>query len=325
MLAAARKARWRQQSFIERLEQALGARAGGALGPTRAAGLVGGQPEETAQQVAERAARVVKHAFNRAPEAAAAAILKECSELDRVHLILALKRFIKDHYKEKEMTAYVNDLIKDMHPNSPHRRLTKADIASAVEYQRSLRKLLPVATDVPSRRQVRGRTALRAADASCADAGALLFFIAAASGLPFAGFGFVDNAVMLLAGEQIDAAFGVRFGLTTLASAALGNLVADVVGVSVTHQIQGERWLRRAGAVREGMRRVLNPPRLTKVQQSLPAVKWAQLAGAVVGVSLGCLVGMSPLAIMEPGFFNADRAAEAAATAAATAADGAGS
>lgn len=293
MLAAARKARWRQQSFIERLEQALGARAGGALGPTRAAGLVGGQPEETAQQVAERAARVVKHAFNRAPEAAAAAILKECSELDRVHLILALKRFIKDHYKEKEMTAYVNDLIKDMHPNSPHRRLTKADIASAVEYQRSLRKLLPVATDVPSRRQ--------------------LFFIAAASGLPFAGFGFVDNAVMLLAGEQIDAAFGVRFGLTTLASAALGNLVADVVGVSVTHQIQ------------EGMRRVLNPPRLTKVQQSLPAVKWAQLAGAVVGVSLGCLVGMSPLAIMEPGFFNADRAAEAAATAAATAADGAGS
>ncbi|EFN52363.1 hypothetical protein CHLNCDRAFT_15662, partial [Chlorella variabilis] len=55
--------------------------------------------------------------------------------------------------------------------------------------------------------------------------------IGIASGLPFVVFGFLDNGIMLVAGEQIDAVFGARFGLTTLASAGLGNLVADVVGV----------------------------------------------------------------------------------------------
>lgn len=52
-------------------------------------------------------------------------------------------------------------------------------------------------------------------------------------------------------GEQIDAAFGVTLGLTTLASAALGNLVADVVGVSVTHTVgatvsSAQGWCRAA-------------------------------------------------------------------------------
>ena len=225
-------------------------------------------------------------------------------------------------------------------------------------------KLLPVATHVPSSRQ--------------------LAAIAAASGLPFVGFGIVDNAVMLLAGEQIDMAFGASLGLTTLASAALGNLVADVVGVSVTHQVQ------------ENMRKIMNPPHLSKPQQvwrsrlhgrqgcpvpcccvlavctpapkqrqpswqkqpvrpvgvpvscsrqrlwpqlparltkdsglpglspvylqGLPAVKWAQLLGAVVGVSIGCLLGMAPLGVMSPGIFDPQRQAAAAAAVAAAAA-----
>jgi len=35
---------------------------------------------------------------------------------------------------------------------------------------------------------------------------------------------------MIMAGDQIDEALGVRFGLSTLAAAGLGNLVSDVIG-----------------------------------------------------------------------------------------------
>ena len=56
----------------------------------------------------------------------------------------------------------------------------------------------------------------------------------------------------LVAGEQIDHAFGARLSLTTLASAALGNLVADGVGVSATQSVQEN--IKRFG--------VAKPPRL---------------------------------------------------------------
>lgn len=54
-------------------------------------------------------------------------------------------------------------------------------------------------------------------------------------------------------------------------------------------------------------------------QQAVP-YKAAQFAGAALGVAVGCLIGMTPLAFMEPGFFvsaaeGIDQAAEAAAAA----------
>lgn len=53
----------------------------------------------------------------------------------------------------------------------------------------------------------------------------------------------------LVAGEQIDHLFGAKLGLSVLASAGLGNMVADVVGVSATHTIQVRaRLLWRAAA-----------------------------------------------------------------------------
>jgi hypothetical protein len=51
-------------------------------------------------------------------------------------------------------------------------------------------------------------------------------------------FGFVDNVVMLTAGELIDTTIGVRLGLATLTAAALGQVVSDVSGVfSGTHRV----------------------------------------------------------------------------------------
>ena len=41
-----------------------------------------------------------------------------------------------------------------------------------------------------------------------------------------------------MAGEEIDETFGVKFGLSTLASAGLGNLVSDVAGIGFAEQIE---------------------------------------------------------------------------------------
>lgn len=98
---------------------------------------------------------------------------------------------------------------------------------------------------------------------------------------------------MLLAGDAIDSLFGLKLGLTTLASAGLGNIAADVVGVSVTQQIK-ERSRRIAWA---------QPPRLSSLQQAMRVVRAAKMGGAALGVTVGCLLGMVPLFFMPPGFF----------------------
>ena len=69
---------------------------------------------------------------------------------------------------------------------------------------------------------------------------------------------------------------------------------------------------------------MMAPPHLNKMQQQLRSVKWAQLVGAVVGVSIGCLIGMAPLAVMAPGFFDPTRQASAVAVVAAAAAGNSG-
>lgn len=88
--------------------------------------------------------------------------------------------------------------------------------------------------------------------------------------------------------------FGARLGISTLASAALGNIVADTVGVGVTQQIQSNAKRLRWAA----------PPRLSTLQQSMRSVRLANVAGAVLGVTLGCLLGMAPLLFMDPGLFD---------------------
>lgn len=104
---------------------------------------------------------------------------------------------------------------------------------------------------------------------------------------------------MIIAGESIDVSFGAKLGITTLASAGLGNLIADIVGVSVTQQIK-ELSRRTKWA---------QPPRLSTLQQAMSSTKVAKMVGAATFVSIGCLMGMVPLAFLPPGF-TTDRSAE---------------
>ncbi len=49
---------------------------------------------------------------------------------------------------------------------------------------------------------------------------------------------FTRRSAQLVAGEEIDNAFGTTLRLSTLASAGLGNLIADVIGVSAANGIE---------------------------------------------------------------------------------------
>jgi len=111
---------------------------------------------------------------------------------------------------------------------------------------------------------------------------------ALASGIPFVGFGFVDNAIMLTAGNEIEASLGAALGLSTLAAAGLGNLISDVAGLGLADTIEVQA--RRRFGVKE--------PALRKDQVRLPSTRAARAAGASLGVTVGCLLGMVPLLFM---------------------------
>ena len=135
------------------------------------------------------------------------------------------------------------------------------------------------------RRQVaEGRDWRRAARPTNAQ----LATVGLASGIPFVGFGFVDNAIMLTAGSEIESSLGVALGITTLAAAGLGNLISDVLGLGLADTIEQQ-------AGRLGVKE----PRLAKEQLRMPVIRWVCAAGATVGVVVGCLLGMVPLLFLE--------------------------
>ncbi|CAF1303415.1 unnamed protein product [Rotaria sp. Silwood1] len=108
------------------------------------------------------------------------------------------------------------------------------------------------------------------------------------TGLPYIGFGFVDNFVMLIAGETIEAFFGVAFCLSTMAAAALGNAVSDVMGIGLADRIERTcgRFLGTFG---------VKPPKLTADQWGQRSVQITQLMSKVICIFVGCLLGMCPL------------------------------
>ena len=110
--------------------------------------------------------------------------------------------------------------------------------------------------------------------------------VALSQAVPFIGFGLCDNAVMITAGESIETALGVGLGLSTMAAAGFGNTVSDVVGIGLSSKI--ETFAERLG---------FQAPNLPRAQRASAAVRWARVAGATSGVTLGCLVGMFPLAL----------------------------
>uniref|UniRef100_A0A1I8B3U3 Transmembrane protein 65 n=1 Tax=Meloidogyne hapla TaxID=6305 RepID=A0A1I8B3U3_MELHA len=92
--------------------------------------------------------------------------------------------------------------------------------------------------------------------------------------IPFIGFGFLDNAIMILAGEYIDQSLGALLCISTMASAALGNIISVFV-------------------TRLGFK---SPTLTSKQLESRKARLTVNLARAF-GLIVGCLLGMFVLKV----------------------------
>ena len=106
--------------------------------------------------------------------------------------------------------------------------------------------------------------------------------------VPMVGFGFMDNIIMIQAGDLIDTHLGVTLGISTLTAAALGNVCSDSSGVLF------------GGAVESAVERLnLSKPKFTASQAKSRAVRLATTGGSLVGVICGCVMGMSTLLLMD--------------------------
>ncbi|CAJ1938012.1 unnamed protein product [Cylindrotheca closterium] len=112
-----------------------------------------------------------------------------------------------------------------------------------------------------------------------------LKIIAIGQAIPFIGFGFMDNAILIVAGDAIDTYLGVTLGISTLCAAAIGNIISDLAGIGM-------------GTVIEDFcanRLKLPTPDLSTAQRQLRSVRFAGQMGMAVGMTFGCIVGMFPL------------------------------
>jgi hypothetical protein len=116
---------------------------------------------------------------------------------------------------------------------------------------------------------------------------AALLIIALEAGLPFVGFGFLDNATMILAGDAIDHTVGFYLNCSVMASAAMGNVVSGVCGMQVH------------GLVEKAVHRLnLNIPILTEEQRKGRRVFLAGHMGGTFGIMIGLTLGMLPLLVI---------------------------
>ncbi|GMH53859.1 hypothetical protein TrRE_jg8383 [Triparma retinervis] len=106
--------------------------------------------------------------------------------------------------------------------------------------------------------------------------------------MPMIGFGIMDNFIMIQAGDAIDNTFGATLGIATLTAAAFGQVFSDVSGVLF------------GGVVERGVSKLgIRPPSISAAQRTMGVCKNVIIAGSVVGVTIGCLLGASCLLFMD--------------------------
>ncbi|XP_070691868.1 transmembrane protein 65-like [Pempheris klunzingeri] len=113
---------------------------------------------------------------------------------------------------------------------------------------------------------------------------AQLRYVLLHNALPFVGFGFLDNCIMIVAGTHIELSIGVILGISTMAAAALGNLVSDLAGLGLAGYVE-------ALASRLGMQ----IPDLSPKQADMWQTRVSSHSGKAIGVGIGCILGMFPL------------------------------
>ena len=127
------------------------------------------------------------------------------------------------------------------------------------------------------------------ADATKAPSLRTLRWVSFTTGLPFIGFGFMDNAILIIAGDAIDTSLGVTLGISTMCAAALGNIISDLAGIGCAAYIEDFC----ATTLK------LPVPKLSAAQRQLRSVRMASQGGMAIGMTIGCLLGMLPLLFID--------------------------
>ena len=124
-----------------------------------------------------------------------------------------------------------------------------------------------------------------------------LYVVGLHQAIPFVGFGIMDNAILLLAGEAIDIYLGVALGISTMCAAAIGNIISDLCGVVFGTVIEDAllSWSKKIEKVTKGRIKLPPMPKLTYEQRNLRSVRWSGQLGCAVGLTVGCIIGMFPL------------------------------
>ncbi|NXK06733.1 TMM65 protein, partial [Herpetotheres cachinnans] len=105
--------------------------------------------------------------------------------------------------------------------------------------------------------------------------------------LPFVGFGFLDNAIMIAAGTQIELSIGVVLGISTMAG-KYSQIQNCLFLFSCSSSLAGyvEALASRLG---------LSIPDLTPKQADMWQTRLSAHLGKAIGVTIGCILGMFPL------------------------------
>ena len=103
--------------------------------------------------------------------------------------------------------------------------------------------------------------------------------------LPFIVFGFLDNAIMIVSGQYIeDVILKMALGIGTMTAAAIGNILADMCSVGIADRLENLFLSMDLPALN-----------LSRAQKKFKITKQAVLWGRVLGIFVGCSLGMAPL------------------------------
>lgn len=119
----------------------------------------------------------------------------------------------------------------------------------------------------------------------------VLRMVAITQSIPFLGFGLMDNAILIVAGDAIDTSLGVVLGISTLCAAAIGNIISDLAGIMLGTVIEDFC----ANVLK------LPVPKLSNAQRTLRSVRFANQFGMALGITVGCIIGMFPLLFIDTG------------------------
>jgi len=233
----------------------------------RGGGGIGGELARALNEDPKLTLQLVKHLDHASKLRIANAILDEESADGRTYSdYLAAKH--RRAIMVREISVSVGEDVVQLADHDGDGKVSSDELDKWLKHVVKMQKSLKTASNDPSTKQ--------------------LWQFSLLAGIPFIGFGFVDNFIMLVAGDMIDISLGRTFGISTLAAAGLGNLISDVAGLGVGGYIESaSKFLG------------LKDPKLTIQQIQTRKVRLVQFLATSVGISIGCLLGMAPLMYME--------------------------